>query len=278
MLSIIISAVAATVVGILCGGLHWAWQSIIFFFTFIVCFGGLNFWFGRRLKAITLQMQASMEGAKAEAMRMAQRFQTQPIGNAKVMQDRIEKVISEGIREALPLLEQAKPLYKWTPLAEKQVATIQFQLNYQLKKMDVCKELIGKILALDPLTVSMKLAVMNDNGASDEELEKFYAKSVKRFKYEKALLVYATYSWILARRKNEERLVEVLGEAKDKTEHEVMARNWQLAANGKSHNLSFAALGEEWYALNLEKPPKQKATKGQMKNNPLMPKGKRKYR
>ena len=71
--------------------------------------------------------------------------------------------------------------------------------------------------------------------------------------------------------------LEVLTEAKDKTESDVMSRNWQHVSNNKVHLFSNAGLGEQWYALGLENPPQQKPTKGQMKAHPMSQKLGRKH-
>ena len=135
---------------------------------------------------------------------------------------------------------------------------------------------MSKILVMEPLTLAMKMTRQYHNDSPD--LEKTFRKGVKKFKYEKGILLYALYTWILVKRKQTDEALAVLATAKEKIEDEFIHRNWHHVANNKLHLFSNAALGEQWYSLHLEKPPKQKVSKGQMKGNPMAPKGKRKHR
>lgn len=236
----------------------------------------MNRLFAQKLTAIGNQVSALLEDGQNEAMRLARRFQTKPIGSQKVMQTQIEKKVEDSVIKALELLETAQPYYKWSLLAERQIATLQVQLNYRIQRFEAVDMLMDKVLLMEPITVAMKLARQYKTDSGD--MEKTFRKGVKKFKYEKGVLLYALYSWILVKRKEFDAALAVLDEAKQKTDDETLARNWQYVANNKIHMFSNAGIGEQWYALHLEQPPRQKASKGMMKGNPMIPKGKNRYR
>ena len=102
----------------------------------------LNFVFGRKLKKIVEAVQGRMQEAQEEAMKMVNRFQTKPLGSQKMMQTKVEKVVEEGLIEAIVMLDDAKPLYPWSILAQMQINTLKMQLNFQLKKYDEVDKLL----------------------------------------------------------------------------------------------------------------------------------------
>ncbi len=235
----------------------------------------LNRIFGKRLKQLVERVQTTLTASKDEAMRYVTRFQNKPMSSTKMMQDKIERIMEDGVRQALAILDEAPPLYKWNLLAKKQIDTLRFQLYYQVRDFKKADELMNNIFLMDPMTMAMKMA--RQYALEAPGLDKTYEKGAKKFKYEKGIIIYALYSWILLKRKEYGKALEVLDQGRAKTENEVLQRNWQQVANAKYNAFSNAGLGDEWYALHLEKPPKQRASKGQMKGNPMMPKGKRRY-
>lgn len=277
MLSLIVAFIGAA----LAGALSSIWLDSTFWILFFAMIGFfittfiINRIFGKQLQALVAQVQMIIQAKNEEAMRMLNRFRAKPLGSEKLMQNKIEKKMAEGFREALVILEQAQPLYKWNLLAERSVNTYKFQFYYQLKEYDKADEVRNKIFATEPLILAMKMARQYAN--EDPKLDKTYQKGAKKFKYEKGVIIHALYSWILLKQKRYDKALEVLDEAKEKTESEVLARNWQHVANNKYNSFSNAGLGDEWYSLQLEKPPKQKPGKGQYKDNPFVPKGKRRY-
>ena len=277
MLSIIIAIVS----GVLCTVIsaNWltsqGWAITLGVFVFITVFILLNRYFGKKLATIVNQVQEMLQESQNEAVKMINRFQSKPVGSQKMMENNVEKKVEAGVSNALDLLDRVAPLYKWSLLAERQINTLKMQLNFQIKRFEEADRLMSKILVLEPLTLAMKMVRQYHHNSPD--LDKTFRKGVKKFKYEKAILIYSVYSWILIKRKEVEKALEVLSEAKEKIDDEFIHRNWQNVANNKVHLFSNAPIGEQWYALHLEKPPKQRAGKGQMKGNPIMPKGKRKF-
>ena len=166
-------------------------------------------------------------------------------------------------------------MYKWNITAERQINTLRFQLLYQIKEFEQADQLMDRIFLLEPITLAMKMARMYKR--NDPKLEKLFRKGVKRFKYEKSRLIYSLYAWILLEREQYDQATAVLDQTNGKTEDETIARNWQHVANKKYNAFSNAGLGDEWYALHLEKPAKPRVSKGQARNNPMMPRGKRRF-
>ncbi len=232
----------------------------------------INRLFTKKLQAIFNQVQSTLEAAKLEANKLIGRAQsTGKGGSPKMLQRKVEKMMAKAIKESLEILDQADPLFKWALLSERQVATYRMQLNYQIKEFDEVDRLLPKALLWEPLTVCMKMARLYKTDGSDEELAKVYKKGVRKFKGDKALLVYSTYAWILIKKKNFDRAQEVLTAAKEKIDREELERNWQALANDRPNKFSNSFLGDEWYTLHLEeqKTGKVKVSKGQLKNNPL---------
>jgi hypothetical protein len=274
MITIILAVASGLIVGFAsAGATGTGWAITLGVVVAFLVMGLVSRYFAKQLNVIGEEVTARIEQAQGEAMRMANRFQTKPVGSQKTMQRQLEKKMEEGILDALKILERAEPMYKWNVVAERQIATLEMQLNYQIKRFDEVDRLLDKVMLMDPTVVAMKLARQYHN--DDADMEKTFRKGVKRFKYEKGVIVYAVYSWVLVKRKQLDKALEVLDEAKQKTEDETLARNWQFIANNRPGQFSNAGLGDAWYGLHLEPPPKPKASKGQAKGHPMMPKGRR---
>ncbi len=235
----------------------------------------LNRYFGKKLTTVVNQVQGMLTESQNDAFKMINRFQSKPAGSQKMMEKNVEKKVEAGVIKALEVLETIRPLFKWSLFAERQINTLKMQLNFQIKRFDEADKLMPKIFVLEPLTLCMKMVRQYHNNSPD--LDKTYKKGIKKFKYEKGILVHSLYAWILIKRNDIDRALEVLTLAKEKIDDEMIHRNWQNVANNKIHLFSNAGLGEQWYSLHLEKPPKQRPGKGQMKGNPVMPKGKRRF-
>lgn len=277
MLSLLIAILAACGSGALAA--NWIHsKGWIGFIAFLVFFGVtllLNRLITKRLSSLIEEVQNLMQQAQLEANRMAQRFMNKPMSSQKVMQKQLEKIVEKSVLQALDLLDQAKPLYKWNLLAERQINTVKFQLNFQIKRFEVCDKLMDKLFIADPLTMAMKITRLYKKDS--DELEKYFRKGIRKFRNDKGVLIYALYSWILVKQKNYDKALEVLAEAKEKTENETILHNWEMLVNDRVKQFSNAGLGEQWYALHLEMPKAARAGKGQMKSNPMMPKNRRRY-
>ncbi len=112
---------------------------------------------------------------------------------------------------------------------------------------------------------------------ADADLEPLFKRGTRKFKGDKGLILYSLMAWVNLKRKNNERALEILVQAKERTESTVIRKNWEHVVNNKVHMFSNAGLGDAWYSLHLEKPPRQKAGKGQLKSHPMYGRGKRRF-
>jgi tetratricopeptide (TPR) repeat protein len=279
MLAIVVALLVGGVVGSALGvPLHsWGWGI----FAGAIGFMGSSYYMARimmkKLTHISNRVQELVKAGQDEAMRLANRFQAKPFGSPKLVQDQVEKVIEKAVMEAIASLEDAKPLYRWNLLAERQVATMKFQLYFQIKHYDEADKYLDKALInMDAILICMKMA--RQYAKDDPTLDKTYRKGVKKFKYDKGVLLHALYSWILVKRKDIDGAVKVLVEAKEKAESEVLTRNWQNLANGKPQLFSNRELGDQWYSLGLEQPQAQRPSKSMVRQNPMFGgRGKRRF-
>lgn len=256
---------------------HPAWLTFAGVAGFLASSFVINRIFGKRLKAIFDRVQKALEGAQLEANKIVNRVQQRGGGmSANLLQDKVEKVMEDAFGNALKVLDEATPLFKWTLLTERQVATYRVQILYQLKRFDEVDKLLPRVLLWEPLTLAMKMAREFEHDSPN--LEKTYKKGIRRFKGDKAVLIYSAYAWMLVKRREFDKARELLAKAKEKTQSPDLDRNWQALSNNKPQHFSNQFLGEQWYALHLEKlkPAKQKVSKGELKNNPMYG-GKRRF-
>ena len=229
----------------------------------------------KRLMAVMGKYENSTAKFQAEAQKLQNRYQAKPVGSIKQMQAKIESIYEEGVLESIKVLDEAQPIYKWNLLAKKQIDTQKFAALFQVKRFEEADALMPKVLTLDISIYTMKFA--RQYMTEDPDFEKTFQKGIKRFKGEKGLLLYAIYTFAMVKRKQVDKAVEVLATAKELTDNDLIQRNWKALANNNVHLFSWGGLGEAWYGLHLEKPPRPKASKGQLKGHPMAGKGKRRY-
>ncbi len=251
------------------------WLIFIGILLFFLVMFIVNRTLGKKFFAIVSQVETIWKDSQGDLQKLVNRLQNKPGGSHKVVQYQIEKALETQVMRALEVLEQAKTFYPWLLLAERQVNALRVQLNFQIKRFDEVDKYLPKTFIMDPMTWAMKMTRQYHLNSPD--LEKTFKKGIKKFKYEKGVLLYALYTWILVKRKDIDKALAILAEAKIKIEDENIHRNWQHLANNKPNLFSNAGFGDQWYGLHLEEPPKQRAGKGQMKNHPMMMRGKRRF-
>ncbi len=283
MLSILISILAGLAAGLATANyssLSKGWCALAGSVVFLAASFLINRIFGKKLQAIFKRVQALLEAAQEEATKMVNRAQHQSRGgmSANLLQDNVEKVMHRAVQDAIGILDEARRFFNWALLSERQVSTYKMQLHFQLKNWDEVDKLMPKVLLWEPLTLAMKMT--REYRKDSPKLAKTYRKGVRKFKRDKALLIYSLYAWILLKRKEHDKAQEVLTKAKEKTESEDLDRNWQAVVNNRPQQFSNHFLGEQWYALHLEeqKPAKHRVSKGEMKRNPMFGRGKRRFR
>lgn len=273
MYSLILSLAAALVVGGIISALgFWGWGIFVGLVIYVALMVLINRHYGKRLQALVEQVQVVLTTTQQQVQKVAQ-----VSTNLKLLEAKVEQISTKGVGEAIALLDQAEPIYKWNMLAKKQVNTLKFQLHYQVKQWDDVDRLLPNVLLMEPAILAMKMSRLYMTDASPETIDALYRKGIKKFKYDKSELLIAVYSWILLKRKDTDKALAVLAEGKEKAESEVINANWQAVANGRLNQFSNAAIGDMWWGMHLEAPKQPKPTKGQMMQHPMHGKGKRRF-
>lgn len=179
-------------------------------------------------------------------------------GNVRFLMDQARRDQDVMMNEALETTGKMDVYCKWSFLLDRQINAIRLQFLYQLKRFEEVDKLLPKAMLGDPILVCMKMCRQYKLG-QEADLKKTYEKYRKKFKQDGAL-IFATYAWMLLRKKQTEAALKVLIEGKEATEDEILAANWEHVANGRLGSFSNAAFGEAWYALLLEEPKQPKPT------------------
>jgi hypothetical protein len=206
----------------------------------------------KKVNKVNEKVQEVMTAAQNKINRKVQAFQRRPGGNAKSVQKTLEKEQAEAVRDALGETKAMEPLFKWNFLLKKQINTMRMMFYYQIKDFAKVDELMPDCLFMDPRSVAFKLARMYKK--NDPAMHKFFKKKVKRAKGDDSALLYGLYSWILVKQDEVDKALEVLIEARKKTDNPTIIENREKLANGKVKHFSNSGLGEMWYALHLEEP------------------------
>jgi tetratricopeptide (TPR) repeat protein len=232
------------------------WAVFLTLVGFIVPTVLLNLWNRRRLERVFQGVQESIQQDQEGLRKQLNQMQSRMGGATKGLQKQVQKKQQDGIRRALGMLDDVKPLHIWNFLAERQANTMRAQLHYQLGEFDQADEYLKKCFVMDPLTLAIKMARAYKRD-DPKTVEKLFKKGKKRFKGDQGVLIWGLYSWILVRQDRIDEAVKVLAEAKEKVDNAELAANWDHLVNGRVKQFSNAGLGDQWYALQLEL-PKQK--------------------
>ncbi len=238
-------------------GLHYGtnfgnWSIIL---TILVGLGiqiGSTLWIRRRITALMTSIQARITERTTTLRRKYEQMAGRG-GNIRFLMDQARKDQDAMLVEALEASKKMDPYSKWSFMLDRQINAIRMQFLFQLKRFEEVDRLLPKTLLGDPVLCCMKMCREYQRG-EEKALEKTYNKYRKKFKRD-SVLIYATYSWMLLRRKQPEKALQVLVDGKKATEsNETLEKNWEAVANGKVGQFSNADLGETWYALLLEEP------------------------
>ncbi len=215
----------------------------------------INLWIRKRLLAVSSRLQERLQEAQEGIRRKVMAMQNKGMGGPKLLAQ-LEHEQEQAIRGALPILDEASPLQKWSLMVGKQVNVMRGQLLFQVRDYDAARPLLAKAMAFDPMIICMQMVLAWRADHDDAKtLDKLYKRGVGRFKYDKAVLIYALYAWLLVKQNRIDAAVEALDRGKEKTSDPVIAQNWDHLVNNQLKRFSFAGLGEQWYALGMEAPP-----------------------
>ena len=206
----------------------------------------------RKVNKVNMAIQTHLQTVQNKIQRKINMMQQKPGMSPKFMQATVEKEQVVAVHQALEMADSLKKFYPWSPMLNKQINTMKMTFHYQIKEFDKVDALMGKCLFFDPAAQAMRIARMYKK--NDPALDKFAQSKLKRAKGENGVLLYALYSWILVKRDDTKKAIEILVASKKRCDNEVLNANWERLVNGKAKNFSNAALGEMWYMLHLEEP------------------------
>ena len=254
MLSLLLSFLGGTLTwAILFFGVsreHYVWDALAGFAAFLVVMFVINLLIRKKMELAFKQVQDHILEAQDKISR---KIRTIGMRATPKFQEEMEKEQAKSIREAIEMMSVLKPFEKWNIMVKRQTNTLKGQFYYQLREYDKAFEYFEHSLLLDPLLVAMQMALFYRRDDM-EHVAKCFRKGTGRFKDDKAVILYALYSWILVKKDNVAEAVKLLAEAKTRAENDVLKQNWEYLVNGHVRRFSNALLGDQWYALQLETP------------------------
>lgn len=267
MLTLLLSLL--TMVG-LWAGLHYgthmgAWGVILSVFVGVGIYVGITLLIRRKITALMTAIQARITERNSGLMRKYQHLGSRG-GDARRLMDLARRDQDVILTEALEATRRMEPFCRWSLLLDRQINAIRVQFLYQLRKFEEVDALLPKTLIADPVLACMKMCRLYRRG-DEVALEKAYKKYRKKIGFD-ATLVYATYAWMLLRRKQVDKARQVLLDGKKATENDILEQNWEHVTNNRLGQFSNAGLGESWYALMLEEPKQPKPRMQRMHGRP----------
>jgi hypothetical protein len=257
MLTLIIAL--GVMVGVWAGlhiGVGWGgWSITVAVLAGLAVHVGVALLIRRKINAIMTAIQDRLN-ERGMALRRKYEQMGNRGGNVKWIMDQARRDQDALMNEALASTRAMDAYRRWMPLLDRQINAVRIQFLHALRNFDEVDRLLPKTLLADATLACIKLCRLYKRG-QDEALRKAYEKTRKRFKHD-AVLIYATYAWMLVKKGKADEAIKVLVDGKRATDDEVLAANWEHLVNGRASHFSNAALGERWYALLLEEPKQPK--------------------
>jgi hypothetical protein len=217
----------------------------------------VSYWIRKRVEALVNGIQTRIT-ERGQAVRRKYEQRGGYGGNMRFLMEQARRDQDAILAEALESTGKLEPYRKWSLLLGRQINSLRVQFLFQMKKFEDVDRLLPKALLANSVLSCMKMCRQYQLGQEDA-LRKTYEIYRKRFKYD-AALIYATYAWMLIRKKKIEEAIKVLLDGKKATEDEILEKNWEHLVNGRIGQFSNAGLGESWYALMLEEPKQPRPT------------------
>ena len=208
----------------------------------------------RKVKAAMDQVQAVMVAGQKRMQAKVARWQMRPPGSIQAAQAEMAHDQREFVKEALAETEPLHRFEPWVPLMGRQIATAQLQLHWMIKEYAKVDELMPKALFVDPTMSAIRIARMHMLNRPSEEIGKVYEKAVRRLRYNQNVLLAAAYSWILVKRGEIDAAFQALNRALEKSDNETLKANRDHLANNRVAHFTNTAIGDQWFALQLEEP------------------------
>lgn len=232
----------------------WGWSVFFGILAFGVCQGVTTFQIQKRAKGVVSEIQNIMAAGQKQIQAKQMRWQMRPSGSPQSMMAEIMRDVKVFVKDAIAATEALRKYEKWAPGMNRQIATIQFGLYWQIKDFEKVDELLPKIFLIDPMLPAMKIARMYMLGKPSEEIAKVYDKAVRRLRYNQNVPLAAVWSWILVQRKDVDGAFKVLVHALENSDDATLKANRDCLANNRVAHFSNTALGDKWFGLQLEEP------------------------
>ena len=107
------------------------------------------------------RLREAQEGIRRKVMAM----QNKGMGGPKLLAQ-LEHEQEQAIRGALPILDEASPLQKWSLMVGKQVNVMRGQLLFQVRDYDAARPLLAKAIHLDPALMASPIITTLVDAAS----------------------------------------------------------------------------------------------------------------
>ena len=257
MIIFFLAAFSGVAVGLSLGltqTMGYGWSTFFGVLSFGVVQFAAGYFVQKKVKAAMTGVQAILVAGQKQMQAKVARWQLRPPGSMQAAQAEMARDQRQFVKEALAATETMHRFDLLVPFMKRQIATAQLQLHWMIKDFKEVDALMDKAMFMDPVTSSMKLARMQMLDAPIADVEKAYAKSVRRLRYNQNVLPAATYSWILLKRGDVDGAFKALNRALEKSDNEVLKANRDQLANNRLAHFTNAGLGEQWYALHLEEP------------------------
>ena len=262
MLTTLISVLVGAAVGAVS---YSAWGTVWAVICGLACMLATQAVIGLILRKKVTALQSALQNLLAEGQSKIQRkltvMQQRGSTDMKSARNLLEREQNILLNSALHFCDRFNVYTLWSPMLSRQINTMRFAFLYQMKDFKAAEALSRRCFFMDPQSIAMRMAMLYRG--NDPSLDKFFRSKSRRLKGESCVLPYCTYAWIKLRGDAPQEALNVLIEAKGKTDNPVVTENWERLANGKYKQFTLSGLGDAWYSLFLEEPK--------------MPKGRRQY-
>ena len=208
----------------------------------------------KRVKRDMEKVQLILVNGQKRLQQKMQRWQMRPPGSIQAAQKEIFEDTKVFVREALAQTETLSKYKPWVPMMGRQIATAQLQLSWMIKDFKTVDKLMPQALCIDPTMSAIKMARMYMLEKPVAEIQKVYAKGVRRVRYNGNVLLAATMSWIQIQKGDVDGAFKTLTEALKKSDNETLKQNHEQLMNNRVAHFSNSGIGDQWYSLLLEEP------------------------
>lgn len=230
------------------------WSIFIGVVGFGVFQGCVGFILQRRVKRDMEKVQAILMAGQRELQAKVQRWQIRSPGSVQAAQKEVADFTRIFVKNALAETSNLHKYKLWVPMMERQIATVQVQLNWMIRDFKVVDTLMPKVLLVDPTMAAIKMARMFMLNKPMADIEKVYKKAVGRVRYNGNVLLAAAWSWMLVQKNDIDGAFKALTEALKKSDDETLKRNHECLMNNRVAHFNNSGIGDQWYSLLLEEP------------------------